>query len=97
MSKKTSQKPAARRSLHAVVRAPLPWIEVPTEKQEKILRSKMLVGAFLKKYSQPDWCNYPEALAGMMGCWSLTLPGKIRAFKDCKGCECRSGRRRSNI
>lgn len=24
-----------------------------------------------KKYKQPEWCGYPEALSGVMGCWSL--------------------------
>jgi hypothetical protein len=25
-----------------------------------------------EEYSQPSWCTYPEALNGLIGCWSLT-------------------------
>lgn len=28
-----------------------------------------------KHYRQPTWCNYHEALSGMMGCWSLVGMG----------------------
>ena len=47
-------------------------------------------------YKQPDWCTYPEALAGVMGCWSLTDP-KIRheiSEEYCANCDC--FRRRAN-
>jgi hypothetical protein len=23
----------------------------------------------LDTYAQPDWCKYPDAMAGIMGCW----------------------------
>ena len=38
-------------------------------------------------YVQPDWCTYPDALDGMMGCWSL-INGKVKGETSCKGCEC---------
>lgn len=44
-------------------------------------------------YIQPDWCAYPDALNGKMGCWSLTdiADGGLRtkiceAF--CQTCDC---------
>lgn len=43
-----------------------------------------------KKYldfSQPSWCNYPEALDFSLGCWSLT-ERRIKSQNDCKFCEC---------
>lgn len=38
-------------------------------------------------YVQPDWCNYPDALDGMMGCWSL-VGRKVTGEAYCKSCEC---------
>lgn len=44
-------------------------------------------------YKQPDWCTYPKALEGQMGCWSLIdikkdgLRTKI-SKKFCKNCYC---------
>ena len=47
-------------------------------------------GWLMKKYRQPDWCTYYEALGGIGGCWSLTLQGKkrIRKKADCGNCDC---------
>lgn len=28
-------------------------------------------GQIMKKFKQPDWCKYPMALKGEMGCWTL--------------------------
>ena len=69
------------------------WHELPQEEVDKILASKITIGELLEKYKQPDWCNYPDALDGNMGCWSLmdNHKGGIRSriSKDyCKDCEC---------
>ena len=38
-------------------------------------------------HPQPAWCAYPGALAGPMGCWSLT--GRMVTGEGyCKGCDC---------
>lgn len=40
------------------------------------------------KYSEilvPDWCEYPEATNGVMGCWSL-ISGCIK--EPCETCDC---------
>lgn len=43
------------------------------------------VGDFMKKYNQPDWCGYPSALEGFMGCMSL-VHGYIKKECDCDNC-----------
>jgi hypothetical protein len=64
------------------------WHKIPKEDQKAVLQfSQMTVGAFMDKYQQPPWCNYPEALGGTMGCWSLMIPGKIWNRSCCKNCE----------
>ena len=42
-----------------------------------------------KQFKQPPWCHYPEATAGVMGCWSLVF-GYIHRRLDCKGCSLES-------
>ena len=44
-------------------------------------------GWLMKHYAQPSWCQYPDALEGMMGCWSLVGLRSIKRKKDCEGCE----------
>jgi hypothetical protein len=44
----------------------------------------------MERYKQPDWCSYPNALEGVMGCWSLTDP-RIRheiSNEYCAKCDC---------
>ena len=69
------------------------WHKLKQEELDRILKSGITVKEALEKYKQPDWCNYPDALAGMTGCWSLTgnEPNGTRtkiSRKYCKGCEC---------
>lgn len=44
----------------------------------------------MDNFKQPTWCNYPEALSGIMGCWTLTSDeGRQKiSRKFCKDCEC---------
>lgn len=41
-----------------------------------------------KDYPQPDWCDYPDATYGAMGCWGLVL-GRVRdqGKEYCAKCE----------
>lgn len=40
----------------------------------------------MEHFAQPKWCGYPEALGGMMGCWSLV--GRMVTGEDyCRGCD----------
>jgi hypothetical protein len=41
----------------------------------------------MENFDQPEWCNYPDALSGMMGCWSL-VGRYVTGKKYCKNCEC---------
>lgn len=42
---------------------------------------------FSEEYDQPSWCTYPDALYGVMGCWSLV--GCLVTGEDyCRNCEC---------
>jgi hypothetical protein len=41
-------------------------------------------------YAQPDWCSYPNALAGYLGCFSL-LTGGVKSEASCTGCDCYRG------
>lgn len=69
------------------------WHELPQKEVDQILKSGITVGESLKQYKQPDWCSYPDALAGMRGCWSLTSnePSGLRtkiSKEFCKSCDC---------
>lgn len=45
---------------------------------------------FEKEYLQPDWCTYPNALRGCMGCWSLVSATTRKSISNdwCKTCDC---------
>lgn len=65
------------------------WHEISAEEESEVYSSGITYDELLKKYKQPDWCNYPNALLGSWGCWSLT--GSHRADispEFCKNCEC---------
>ena len=63
------------------------WHELSKEEQEKFIQEeKITIGEFMKKFKQPDWCSYPNALEGLMGCWALVF-GYIHSEEDCKDCE----------
>lgn len=46
-------------------------------------------GEVMERYKQPDWCGYPDALEGDMGCWSLVFPSTRRQISReyCKTCD----------
>jgi hypothetical protein len=76
------------RGSHQRLVEPRYWHEIDAKEQGNILNhSGMTVGDFLKRFRQPDWCNYPDALGGAMGCWNLLMPGAVRDIKACEGCE----------
>ena len=57
----------------------------------KIVKSGITYGELMNRYKQPDWCEYPEALNGVMGCWSLMDTMNLRhkiSREYCKGCDC---------
>lgn len=66
---------------------PVLWHTLSSEEQERIVTGGgMTIKQFMQKYRQPRWCQYPEALSGEMGCWSL-VSRRIHGEDDCKGCD----------
>jgi hypothetical protein len=58
---------------------------------KRLIRKGTTLVELKKRYKQPDWCNYPDALAGIMGCWSLMDLLDLRhqiSKQYCKGCDC---------
>ena len=62
--------------------------ELTQEEIDKI-PGKTSLKRIAKDYPQPDWCEYPDATAGAMGCWGLVL-GRVRdqGKAYCAQCEC---------
>jgi len=69
--------------------------EASQEDIDKLMESDVTWKEIIDRYSQPEWCNYPDALSGQMGCWSLidTEPEGLRtkiSKEFCKSCpECK--------
>ena len=55
--------------------------------------SDLTIGQFMKKYRQPPWCNYYQALGGWLGCWSL-MDCLIHCEDDCCDCDCNEERKK---
>lgn len=53
---------------------------------KKLEEQKTTWGDVVKNYKQPDWCDYPDALTGPMGCWSLTMGVQFVCLDYCKSC-----------
>lgn len=69
------------------------WHEIPQEEIDKLIEEKRNYRYVVENYLQPDWCTYPDALGGIMGCWSLTdnAPDGKRtkiSHEFCKKCDC---------
>lgn len=55
------------------------------------LTQKRTIGYLKEHYKQPKWCNYPNALDGPFGCWSLMdLYGDRKKISRefCSKCDC---------
>jgi len=66
--------------------------EAPQSDIDTLVANKGTWGDIMEKYKQPDWCSYPNALEGVMGCSSLTdfSPDGFRCKVSesfCKTCE----------
>ncbi len=60
---------------------------IPKKVWEKKIAWKKTIGWICERYKQPDWCGYPGALYGLMGCWSLISKPYERNKKKCKKCD----------
>lgn len=66
------------------------WHKLRNDEIQKLRSAGKTWGYIVENYLQPDWCNYPEALGGQMGCWSL-IDSDIRqkiSMEYCKNCDC---------
>lgn len=66
--------------------------EVDQAEIDKLISDNKTWEYITKNYLQPKWCEYPEALNGLMGCWSLIDISKdgyrTKISEDyCKTCE----------
>ena len=60
------------------------WHRLNNAQQKRVKERKdYTLGEFMKEYSQPDWCEYPNALEGEFGCLSLFY-GMVHSEKFCK-------------
>lgn len=63
--------------------------ELSIEEKQKLANEGKTWQDVMDDYNQPDWCTYPEALRGEMGCWSLIMiDAKLVCEDYCKTCEC---------
>lgn len=60
---------------------------VPVQERNTVLNSDMTLYEFIKKYKQPEWCKYPEALLGILGCWSLFPNPENICESFCEHCD----------
>lgn len=45
--------------------------ELTRQEFEELLDTKITYGQLAIDYPQPEWCQYPNATQGAIGCWSL--------------------------
>lgn len=69
--------------------------ELSDSELESLVSEKVTWNDVKDRFIQPAWCDYPDALDGAMGCWSLvgySEPGvpmwkRIRCIEDCSDCD----------
>jgi hypothetical protein len=62
---------------------------------EEIVRERITWKECAERYPQPPWCGYPDAVSGIMGCWSL-MNFWVTGEDYCKGCDCYIGKPKEN-
>lgn len=60
--------------------------ELTKEEFTELVEKKLMWKECAKLYPQPDWCNYPDAVCGIMGCWSLMNLSVTE--ENCANCDC---------
>jgi hypothetical protein len=61
--------------------------EISNEEYKALEQSGAKWNEVMEEYNQPVWCDYPDALAGAMGCYSLTLRTGV-SLDYCHNCDC---------
>ena len=59
---------------------------ITDEEYKKLEESGTNWEKIMKNYSQPDWCSYPNALEGIMGCRALVYRD-VKSKSFCEQCE----------
>jgi hypothetical protein len=70
------------------------WHKLQDSTIKRLVKNKVTIQECMKRYKQPDWCEYPNALEGVMGCWSLMDSMDLRhkiSLEYCASCECCKG------
>jgi hypothetical protein len=67
--------------------ARLPSFHRITKKQwQALVAVNATWGDVKEQFRQPSWCEYPDALDGSMGCWSL-VGRMVKNRKYCQNCD----------
>lgn len=62
------------------------WHELSDE-EVKAIPPETLCSELAKRYKQPDWCSYPDAV-DVFGCWSLVGLNRTKISREfCGSCE----------
>lgn len=60
--------------------------ELTRKEHDDLVKQRITYAQVEKDYPQPEWCMYPHATQGMMGCWSL-VSLKVKSKQDCDNCD----------
>ena len=61
--------------------------QLRAEEYSWLVKEKTIWGELQTSFPQPQWCNYPQAVYGLMGCWSL-IYFMVTGESYCKNCDC---------
>lgn len=65
------------------------WHTLADSTIKKLIKKHTTWGEIMKRYKQPNWCSYPDAIEGVMGCWSLIGASRDVISKEyCAKCDC---------
>jgi len=59
--------------------------ELTQEEFDKLCATGMTWRECAEQHPQPNWCQYPNAVCGEMGCWSLMYQD-VTGEEFCKQC-----------
>jgi len=61
--------------------------EITKREFNRAVKKGLTWAEMARLYPQPKWCGYPDAVQGLMGCWSL-MDFMVKNEGFCKGCDC---------
>ena len=61
--------------------------ELTRDEFKSLVDKKLLWWQVAEDYPQTEWCSYPDAVQGVMGCWSL-MSFMVTERNYCKNCDC---------